>query len=150
MPPFWKKKELTEMNESEWESLCDGCGKCCLHKLEDEDTGKVFYTKVACKLLDIKSVKCTNYKERSHLIPDCISLSSKNIKDMHWLPKTCAYRLISEKKDLPVWHPLVSKTKDSVYSSGHSIHDYAVSEQSIDLSTIEANMEKYILSKRLA
>jgi uncharacterized cysteine cluster protein YcgN (CxxCxxCC family) len=145
MNAFWKTKTLDEMSRSEWESLCDGCGKCCLHKLKDEETNKVYYTKIACKLLDVKMVKCREYKKRTNLVPDCIKLNATNIKKISWLPESCAYRLVAEEKDLPNWHPLISKDINSVHTSGQSIKGYAVNEQSIDFSIIEDTMENYIL-----
>ncbi len=108
--PFWKTKTLTEMSRDEWESLCDGCGRCCLNKLEDEDTGKFLYTRAACKLLDVKTCRCTDYPNRAARVPDCVTLTPENVGELGWLPQTCAYRLLDEGKSLPWWHPLVSGT----------------------------------------
>lgn len=117
------------MSESEWESLCDGCGLCCLHKLEDYDTGEVSYTNVACRLLDIRSCRCEKYKIRKKLVPDCVVLKPKQVKTFKWLPRTCAYRLISEGKDLYAWHHLVSGSKDTVHEVGISVMGKVISEK---------------------
>lgn len=130
--PFWKTKTLPEMNMKEWESLCDGCARCCLFKLEDEDTGELFYTEVVCKLLDHKTCKCTNYKERSTLVPDCITMSPDNPEVFSWFPPTCAYRLLSEGKDLPSWHPLISGDPNSVMKAGISVGGWAIPEDEVD------------------
>ena len=129
---FWKSKTLSEMTKHEWESLCDGCAKCCLYKLEDEDTGKVVYTSVVCKLLDLNTCRCTRYPERSSLVPDCIRFTPESIPQLPWLPSTCAYRLLSEGKDLPSWHPLVSGCSVSVREAGISVQSFAQSEDDID------------------
>jgi uncharacterized cysteine cluster protein YcgN (CxxCxxCC family) len=125
---FWKTKTLAEMTDEEWESLCDGCGKCCLHKLEDEDTGEVYYTNVACRLLNLKTCRCTNYPNRTRLVPECIDLKQHNIAEFSWMPSTCAYRLIVEGKELPRWHPLISGNTASVVNAGVSIKRYAIPE----------------------
>ncbi|MGQ3029553.1 MAG: YcgN family cysteine cluster protein, partial [Ferrovibrionaceae bacterium] len=106
--PFWRAKTLDQLSRDEWESLCDGCGKCCLHKLEDMDTGRVHYTNVACRLLDLGTCRCGNYPKRQALVPDCISLDPTLVDALKWMPSTCGYRLVAERKDLPWWHPLVS------------------------------------------
>jgi uncharacterized cysteine cluster protein YcgN (CxxCxxCC family) len=124
---FWEKP-LGELNRSEWEALCDGCGKCCLHKLEDADTGEVHATNVACKLLDTHSARCTNYRGRRAFVPDCIRLSASNVARMTWLPSTCAYRLRSEGKPLFDWHPLISGDPESVHRAGISVRGWTISE----------------------
>ena len=126
--PFWKQKSLFELSLDEWESLCDGCGKCCLHKLEDEDTDEIFYTNVACALLDIGTCRCTNYVERTFRVPDCVELTAKNLMSLKWLPPTCAYRLIHEGKDLAWWHPLVSGDPDTVHQANVSVQGRAIPE----------------------
>lgn len=130
--PFWIDKTLSEMNLEEWESLCDGCGKCCLHKLEDENSGKVYYTRVACRLLDLDKCRCTQYKERTRYVPDCLDIRHLNQSRFNWLPATCAYRLLAEGKDLPVWHPLVSGKSSSVVNAGVSVKVYAIPESQAD------------------
>ncbi|MEE9354678.1 MAG: YcgN family cysteine cluster protein [Methylococcaceae bacterium] len=129
---FWKEKKLIDMNEQEWESLCDGCGKCCLHKLEDADTGQVFYTSVVCDLNNLDTCRCTKYSERCSLVPDCLDLKQHEFADFNWLPATCAYRLLSHGEDLPDWHPLVSGNPDSIHKAGVSIRSYAMPESDID------------------
>ncbi|MEO0034320.1 MAG: hypothetical protein RLZZ501_343 [Pseudomonadota bacterium] len=127
-PPFWEAKSLSELTRAEWESLCDGCGRCCLHKLEDADTGEIHYTNVACKLLDLTSCACSNYERRWDSVPDCIKLSPRVIGDLAWLPSTCAYRLLREGRPLPAWHPLVSGDPDSIHRAGISVRGRAVRE----------------------
>lgn len=127
--PFWQVKKLDEMTGDEWESLCDGCGQCCLHKLEDEDTGDISFTNVACRLLDVTSCQCRNYAARKKLVPDCVILSPDQVPDFPWLPESCAYRLISEGKNLKSWHPLISGTPDSVHKAGISVQGRVISER---------------------
>jgi len=118
---FWQEKRLAEMSAQEWESLCDGCGKCCLIGLEDEDTGEIHLTDVACKLLDGQSCRCSDYENRQEKVPDCVRLTPALVPTLHWLPKTCAYRLVSEGKPLKWWHPLVSGDPESVHAAGASV-----------------------------
>ncbi|MFH1805880.1 MAG: YcgN family cysteine cluster protein [Pseudomonadota bacterium] len=127
--PFWKTKSLREMSSAEWESLCDGCGKCCLHKLQDEDTDEVFYTTVGCLLFDCTSCRCKDYPNRSLLVPDCVILSPDNLDELSWMPSTCAYRLINEGTDLLDWHPLVTGNPDSTRLAGMSVSGRVVSEK---------------------
>jgi uncharacterized cysteine cluster protein YcgN (CxxCxxCC family) len=119
--PFWKAKSLEEMTLDEWERLCDGCARCCLVKLEDEDTGKIHFTDIGCTLLDAKVCRCSDYPHRSRRVPDCVRLTPTVVRTLSWLPSTCAYRLISEGKDLPDWHPLVSGSAESVHEAGISV-----------------------------
>ncbi len=126
--PFWKSKPLSDMTRSEWESLCDGCGRCCLMKLEYEDTGEIDWTNVACRQLDLNSCRCKNYGLRKLLVEDCVSLTSDMVGQLKWLPATCAYRLIDEGKDLYWWHPLVSGRAETVQEAGISVRGKAVSE----------------------
>jgi uncharacterized protein len=127
------------MTAGEWESLCDGCGKCCLNKIEFEDTGEIAFTNVACKLLDLHSCQCSNYANRKKFVPDCVKLSPKNIEGIAWMPSTCAYRLIAESKPLFDWHPLVSGDPETVHTAGISMRGRAISESllSDDLDELE-------------
>jgi uncharacterized cysteine cluster protein YcgN (CxxCxxCC family) len=126
---WWHHKTLAELSRTEWEALCDGCAKCCLHKLEDEDDGEVFYTGVRCRYLNEKSCRCTDYPNRSVLVPNCISLEPGNVRDLDWLPSTCAYRLRAHSERLPDWHPLVSGNADSVHQAGISIRGRSISDE---------------------
>ena len=129
--PFWKLKKLSEMSQDEWESLCDGCGKCCLVKLQDEETDDIYYTSLSCQLLNIKSCKCSDYKNRHKTIPDCLQFTHDIVKEITWLPETCAYRLLEEGKDLFWWHPLVSGDPNSVHEAGISVRDWAINEKQV-------------------
>jgi len=126
--PFWKRKRLDQMTRAEWESLCDGCARCCLIKLEDADTAEIAYTDIACRLLDLGSCRCGDYRNRRRRVPDCIVMTAANIGDLHWMPSTCAYRLIAEGKDLAWWHPLVSGDPDTVHWAGVSVRNRVVPE----------------------
>lgn len=129
---FWKTKTLSAMTTDEWESLCDGCAKCCLHKLEDEDTGDIYFTSIACRLIDLQTCRCTHYAERTQIVPDCLDLRQMETTQYHWLPATCAYRLIHEGKDLLAWHPLITKNSNSVETADISIRSYAQLESEDD------------------
>lgn len=120
-PPFWRSKSLEEMTEAEWESLCDGCGRCCLVKLEDEDTGRILATDIGCRLFDAGTCRCRDYENRSQTVPDCVTLTPDAVRTLSWLPPTCAYRLVGEGKDLPWWHPLVSGDPQTVVEAGVSV-----------------------------
>ena len=143
-PPFWEIKSLAEMNHQEWESLCDGCAQCCLIKFENLEKSKLAVTPVACSLLDLESCSCTRYEERHDLIEDCIELEAGNIKDLYWLPETCAYRLIAEGKPLFDWHPLISGEPSSVRKAGVSIYGKAMSEKDIHMDDLEAHFLKWV------
>jgi uncharacterized protein len=131
MPQFWKTKTLEEMTPAEWESLCDGCAQCCIIKFEDEDTGRIYHTNVVCSLLDIYHCHCTRYVERSVLVPTCLTLTPEMIRDLTWMPETCAYRLLAEGKELPLWHPLVSGDAKSVHHAGASVRGKVVSAKNV-------------------
>jgi uncharacterized protein len=126
--PFWRVKTLIEMTAEEWESLCDGCGRCCLVKIEDEDTGRVHFTDLACTLFDGETCRCTDYANRSERVSDCVKLTPANVKELDWLPTTCAYRLIAAGRPLPWWHPLVSGDPQMVAEAGISVKGKVVSE----------------------
>ncbi len=119
--PFWRAKTLDEMSPQEWESLCDGCGRCCLVKLEDEDTGRIHATDIGCRLFDAGACRCKDYSARSSKVPDCVTLTPEAVRTLPWLPPTCAYRLIGEGRDLPWWHPLVSGDPETVVAAGISV-----------------------------
>ncbi len=119
--PFWRTKTLEALTPWEWESLCDGCGRCCLVKLEDEETGEILKTDIACKLLDAGSCRCRSYGQRQKKVHDCIKLTPETVRAIRWLPSTCAYRLVREGKPLLPWHPLVSGSPDSVHEAGISV-----------------------------
>jgi hypothetical protein len=126
---FWRDTPLARMSGREWEALCDGCGKCCLNKLEDEDTGEVALTRIACKLLDDTSCRCGSYSNRHSFVPECIRLTPASLPEhLYWLPDTCAYRLVHEGRDLAWWHPLVSGDAETVHSAGISVRGLTLSE----------------------
>ena len=130
--PFWQRKALDQMTPQEWESLCDGCGLCCLIRFEDEETGEVIPTRVACKLLDGDLCRCKDYPNRKRYVPDCIKLTPGNIDDLYWMPKSCAYRRLNEGKPLPRWHPLVTGDPESVHKAGVSVRGRTISEDALD------------------
>ncbi len=141
MEPFWKAKSLAELTKAEWESLCDGCGRCCLHKLEDEDSGEVFFTSVSCRLLDTEQCRCTRYPQRLQYVPDCIVLTPDQLTGSSALPTSCAYRRLAEGRDLPDWHPLISGDVESVHLAGISVREKVISETEIN----EENLQDYLL-----
>jgi uncharacterized cysteine cluster protein YcgN (CxxCxxCC family) len=128
-PRFWETVPMDRMNRAEWEALCDGCGKCCLNKLEDEDTGEVALTRVACRLLDDESCLCSQYPIRHKFVPECIVLTPKTLRDnLYWLPQTCAYRLVVEGRPLYPWHPLISGDPETVHAAGVSVRGLTIPE----------------------
>lgn len=134
---FWEKP-LDQLDRAQWEALCDGCGKCCLHKAEDEDTGRIYPTNVACRLLDRVSGQCTNYRHRRQFVPDCVRLTPKLVDEIAWLPRTCAYRLRGEGKPLPDWHYLVSGDREAVHRAGESVRGWTVAE--VDAGDLENHL----------
>ena len=126
--PFWKTKKLNEMSRAEWESLCDGCGKCCLVKLEYLDTGEIEHSNIACRLLDLKSCQCSDYPNRQKKVKDCLKLTPRQVATIKWLPKSCGYRLVHEGRDLYWWHPLLSGDPDTIHVAGVSVRGRVVRE----------------------
>ena len=141
--PFWQVKALEEMSFEEWESLCDGCARCCLVKLEDDDTGEVYQTRLACRLLDLGTCRCSDYPHRHARVPDCVAIDAAKARTLAWLPETCAYRLIGEGKDLYWWHPLVSGDPETVHTSGVSVRGWARSEAKVKPEQVE----RYIIGE---
>ena len=134
--PFWRRP-LSSLTPSEWESLCDGCGRCCLVKLEDEDTAQVLYTDVSCTLYDAGACRCANYPQRQSRVPDCIKLTPEALDEIGWLPPTCAYRLAADGQDLPWWHHLVSGSRDTVHEAGVSVRGkVAASEDDVPVDDL--------------
>ena len=145
-PEFWKHKPLKSLTSEEWEALCDGCGKCCLNKLEDEDTGEVALTRIACRLLDDQSCKCGQYPIRHQFIPDCIVLKPSNIdENAYWMPKTCGYRLLWSGQPLFDWHPLISGSPETVHTANISVRGMTLSEFDIN----EEDWEDHIIEEPL-
>ena len=132
-PPEWVSKPLSELNRQQWEALCDGCGKCCMAKLQDQDTDKVYYTNVACELFDADSCRCQDYQNRQSRVPDCISLSVDMLNQFQWLPQTCAYRLRAQDELLPEWHPLISGNSNSVHCAGVSVKNKVVPIHQVEI-----------------
>lgn len=129
---FWKNKPMNALTPSEWESICDGCGRCCLQKLEDEDTGDVYYTDVVCRYFNESTCQCTQYQKRSVLVPRCVKLTYEDIDRFHWLPSSCSYKVLHDTGDLPEWHPLLSKDNKSVQNAGVSIQGKVISEANVN------------------
>ncbi|RDE22655.1 YcgN family cysteine cluster protein [Motiliproteus coralliicola] len=126
--PFWQRKTLEQLSPEEWESLCDGCGKCCLHKIEDEDTEELLFTAIACRELDLDCARCRSYGRRFKAVPECLNVRELASDNYHWLPRTCAYRLLAEGQSLPDWHPLISGDPQTVVDAEVSVIRWAVSE----------------------
>ena len=143
--PFWKTKRLDQMSEAEWESLCDGCGRCCLNKLEDEETGEIFWTDVACRLLDGHTCQCKDYEHRWDYVPDCVKLDPREVIEQNytWLPPTCGYRLIAEGADLYWWHPLISGDPTTVHAAGISVRGRTVSDEDYGDDDFEARIVEW-------
>lgn len=139
--PFWRRKRLEEMTAREWESLCDGCGQCCLLKLEDADTGELFHTKLSCRLLDIGACRCGDYENRHERVADCARMTPESVPRQEWLPATCAYRLVAEGRDLYWWHPLVSGDPETVHRAGVSVRGWAQSETGVP----ESHLDRFVV-----
>jgi uncharacterized protein len=140
--PFWLTTSLEQMSPAQWESLCDGCARCCLVKLEDEDTGHVHLTRLACRLLDHSTCGCSDYENRHREMPDCVAIDPDKVRTLGWLPATCAYRLVAEGRDLYWWHPLVSGSRETVHEAGISVRGWATCESKARPGT----MHRYIIA----
>ncbi|MCV6596905.1 MAG: YcgN family cysteine cluster protein [Mangrovicoccus sp.] len=141
-PRFWERHRLSDLTHGEWEALCDGCGRCCLNKLEDEDSGALAFTRVSCRLLDGESCRCSNYPDRKRYVPECVVLTPANLaQHAYWMPSNCAYRLLYEGHELPQWHPLITGRADSTHEAGFSVQGWCVSEASLS----EEDWEDYII-----
>jgi len=148
---FWKTKTLEQLSKAEWESLCDGCARCCLEKLEDEDSGRIYFTHVGCRLLDGAACACRDYPNRSKQVPDCVRLTAKNVRELTWLPPSCAYKLVAEGRDLYWWHPLVSGDPNTVHEAGVSVRGRVeASETEISVEQLEDHIVSWpmLLPKR--
>jgi hypothetical protein len=141
---FWQRKKLAELTPEEWESLCDGCGRCCLKKLQDEATGQVAYTDVACKLLDRERCRCRRYARRHELVRDCVALRPGDESTFDWLPTTCAYRKLAAGKPLDWWHPLVSGDPDTVHRAGISVRGRTLPEGSVAADQLDTRIVRWI------
>jgi len=141
---FWQEKSIFDMSTQEWESLCDGCARCCLHKLEDDESEEVYYTSVVCRYLNEGKCACTRYEERTKLVPDCIQLTPIGALDYEWLPTTCAYRLVAEGKDLEWWHPLVSGSSETVHEAGISVKGKCTSELYVHPDAMEDHIITWV------
>ena len=141
---FWKTTALKSMSREQWESLCDGCGKCCLHKLEDEDSGEIAYTRVICRYFEESSCRCQVYSERKKLVPDCVVLRPDNLQSLPWMPETCAYRLLYEGKDLPEWHPLLTGDRQAIHEAGNTVTGKVISEEFVHEDGFEEHVVKWV------
>lgn len=143
LPPFWEKP-LEQLNQSEWEALCDGCGRCCLKKLQDESTEATHYTRVVCRLMDQKNCQCTAYDKRSKLVPDCLVLDLEMLPTLDWIPDTCAYRLRWEGKSLYSWHPLIAGSRELMNQEGISVSGKIISEEFVHEDGIQEHIIKWV------
>jgi uncharacterized cysteine cluster protein YcgN (CxxCxxCC family) len=140
--PFWQEKSLDQLSEEQWELLCDGCGKCCMHKLQDEDTDELLFTCISCEFLDTESCQCSVYSNRNKYVPDCLNLKYEDLPTVsEWLPETCAYRLLYKGQSLPQWHPLIAGTKKMMHENHFSVRSKAINERDVS----DDDWEDYIL-----
>lgn len=139
--PFWKTKSLDDMTKSEWESLCDGCARCCLVKLEDDDDARVYLTRLTCSMLHVRSCRCSDYPNRFEKMADCIEITPEKVRSLAWLPATCGYRIVHEGRDLAWWHPLISGSPDTVHDAGISVRSFAMNEKRVKLE----NYQRYVI-----
>ncbi len=144
MSDWWNTLPLQALDAEQWEALCDGCAKCCLHKLQDEETGEIFYTKVRCRYLDEESCRCGDYAHRSQLMPNCIQLAPDMAGDLQWLPVTCAYRLRAKGEPLPEWHPLISGDPETVHRAGVSIRGRAISDEYVHPDGYDEHIVRWV------
>jgi len=144
MSEFWETKKLHEMTSAEWESLCDGCGKCCLVKLEDYDTAEIYHTNLSCKLLDIEACRCTDYENRQQQVDDCVKLDPQNLKSIQWLPDTCSYKLLEQGKSLPDWHYLITGDRNTVHQVLGSVMHFATSEVGVKEQDLEEHIIQWV------
>ena len=140
---YWKRKSLAQMNATEWESLCDGCALCCMHKLEDEDSGEIFYTDIACRLLDVDTCRCGDYANRLKVVTECLVLSVDEPESFEWLPSSCAYKRLANGQELPDWHPLLTGNPGSVHEAGISVRGKAISENETTEFTVLRQMSDF-------
>ncbi|TVZ39678.1 hypothetical protein P886_4085 [Alteromonadaceae bacterium 2753L.S.0a.02] len=147
MKPFWESKVLAELSATEWESLCDGCGKCCLQKLQDEDSNELYFTNVACRYLNTDTCRCRDYSNRQHNVPECIVLRRESAEVFEWLPSTCAYRLLWQNKPLPDWHPLVCGSTELLHQEGHSVQGRVFSEEHVHPEDLEDHIVNWVESE---
>ena len=140
---FWEHKTLQQMSREEWEALCDGCGRCCLQKLEEEDSGEIHYTALACHLLDHDTCRCVDYPNRQARVPDCMQLTPDNLASINWLPRSCAYRRLFEGRELPKWHPLLSGDPESVHRAGISVQGKVISLAEVDIDDWEDHIVQW-------
>ncbi len=141
--PFWETKTLEEMTRDEWESLCDSCGRCCLHKLQNDYTDEIYYTQIVCGLLDEETCRCTKYEERSVLVPSCVTMKPEDARNLDWMPNTCAYKLLANNKTLPHWHPLLTGSRDAMLEEGIVVTGKVISEDKVP----EDEWQDYIIEK---
>ena len=141
---FWRVKSLEEMTDDEWEALCDGRARCCLIKLEDEETDEIHYTGVACRYLNQEVCRCSRYRDRSKIVPNCVQLTPSGARNFKWLPKTCAYRLVASGRDLPEWHYLISGSRETVHTANISIKDKCLSEEFVHPDALDEQIIQWV------